>query len=225
MKNLVHLALAFGILGAAACSDADDDAMLLRRGTNSQADSGAESDDSPSQTLPARDSGTAPGITTDGGTTASDGNADSGVPPAANAFTGAPAYVATSGGSTSKGAHGNGGNPAKRDCMTSDCHGSGGPGPRFAAGGTIYTSAAATTPAAQVEVRFVDADGTAVSKYTNATGNFYLRATDAANLAFPLKVAVRDAKTTQPMVATIANGACSSAACHGAAATGVVHVP
>jgi hypothetical protein len=145
------------------------------------------------------------------------------VPP--TAFTGASAYVATTGPSTLKGAHPNGGNPAKVDCLSSGCHGAGGAGPRFAAGGTVFTSAAATTPAAQVEVRLRDGAGKAVSAYSDANGNFFVRAADAAALVFPVQVGARNGATTRAMSATIASGACNSAACHGNAATGFIHVP
>lgn len=155
---------------------------------------------------------------------AADGGAkDAAVP--VTAFTGAGAYVATSGPNTIKGAHPNGGNPVKLDCLTSNCHGVGGAGPRFAAGGTVFTSAAGATPAAQVEVRLRDGAGTAVSAYTDANGNFFVRAAAAAALVFPVQAGARNAATTRPMTASIPNGACNSAACHGNAATGFVHVP
>jgi hypothetical protein len=167
----------------------------------------------------------ADGATTDGSARTADGGADAAdASGPTNAFTGAAAYVATLGPSTLKGAHPNGGNPAKVDCLSSGCHGAGGAGPRFAAGGTVFTSAAATTPAAQVEVRLRDGAGDAVKAYTDANGNFFVRAADAAALTFPVAAGARNAAATQPMSATIANGACNSAGCHGGA-TGFIHVP
>jgi len=150
---------------------------------------------------------------------------DAGTVAPPTAFTGAGAYVATTGPSTLKGAHPNGGNPAKVDCLSSGCHGAGGAGPRFAAGGTVFTSAAATTPAAQVEVRLRDTAGKAVSAYTDANGNFFVRAADAAALVFPVQAGARNTATTRAMSASIANGACNGAACHGSAATESIHVP
>ena len=157
---------------------------------------------------------------------AADGGAkDANAPTPATAFTGAAAYVATNGPSTIKGAHPNGGNPAKVDCLSAGCHGAGGAGPRFAAGGTVFTNVAATTPAAQVEIRLRDAAGRAASAYTDANENFFIRAADAAALVFPVQAGARDAAAVKAMSASIANGACNSAACHGNAATGFIHVP
>jgi hypothetical protein len=162
------------------------------------------------------------------GSSGADGGS-SGAPdaaPAANAFTGAAAYAAQNGPNTIKGDHPNGGDPAKADCMTGACHGAGGQGPRFLAGGSVFKDVAGTMPAPQVEVRFLDGDGTTLSAYTDANGNFFVRANGAAaNLAFPMKTGARDGTTTRPMSSSIANGACNSAACHGGAATGVIHVP
>jgi len=78
---------------------------------------------------------------------------------------------------------------------------------------------------AQVEVRLRDAAGNAVSAYTDANGSFFVRAAAAAALVFPVQTGARNAATTRAMSATIANGACNSAACHGSAATGFIHVP
>lgn len=89
----------------------------------------------------------------------------------------------------------------------------------------MYTSAAGTTPAAQVEVRLRSAAGVAVSTHTDANGNFFVRAADAATLTFPANAGARNAGATRPMSATIADGACNSGGCHGGAATGVIHVP
>lgn len=147
---------------------------------------------------------------------------DAAVPPANNAFTGAPAYVATLGRSARKNDHGNGGNPAKLACLT--CHRAGGDGPRWFAGGTVFTNAQGTTPAARAEVRLRDGAGNAASTYTDADGNFYFTPAQAQGLSFPLQVGVRDATTTRPMAAMISIGDCSAAACHGGA-PGVVHVP
>lgn len=163
------------------------------------------------------------------GTPAADGGTEAGVPPTdaavpVFAFDGAGAYVATTGKNTQKGDHPNGGNPAKADCMTSSCHGPGGEGPRFAAGGSVFKDVAGTMPAAQVEVRFLDADGTAVSTYTDALGNFFITAGAAQNLSFPMKTGARDGTATRNMSGSIASGACNSAGCHGGT-TGVIHVP
>lgn len=233
MKNLFLAGAVSLSLVAAACSAGDDQAPGNDATQSGEPGGGTGSDTSPNQPAPGGSSGTGsptPGGGTGGGQDAGAGDASApdaadGAAPGANAFTGAAAYAAKTGPSTRNGDHPNGGNPAKLDCMTSSCHGQGGEGPRFVAGGTIYTSAAATTPAAQVEVRLLDAKGNAVSAYTNADGNFFVRQNQGAKLAFPLKVGARNATVTRPMSAAIADGACSTAACHGGAATGVAHVP
>jgi hypothetical protein len=185
------------------------------------------------QPVPGGPDATREGGTDAGGTDASRGGIDaadgaSGTPdaaPIANAFTGAGAYTAITGPGTTKDEHPNGGNPAKADCMTSSCHGAGGEGPRFVAGGTVYKDVAGTMPAPQVEVRFLDGDGTALSVHTNDDGNFFVRANGAAaNLSFPMKTGARDGTVTRLMASPIAVGSCNSTACHGGA-TGVIHVP
>lgn len=232
-KALLSLALS---LVAAACSAGSGSELLgggpIRRnhpvgegtgtdtsGTEPTGDASTDLDADVAET-PAAEAGT------DAAADAADGGAkDAGSVTPATAFTGAGAYVATTGPSTIKGAHPNGGNPAKVDCLSSGCHGAGGAGPRFAAGGTVFTSAAGTTPAAQVEVRLRDGAGKAVSAYTDTNGNFFVRAADAAALVFPVQAGARNTASTRAMSASIANGACNSAACHGGAATGVIHVP
>jgi hypothetical protein len=175
--------------------------------TNGQVDAGAGS------SVIAPDAG----ASSDAGGGAQDaGGASGGV------FSGAAAYVSTAGPSSRNGGHNfgaNGTNPVKQACL--GCHGSGGGAPLFTVGGSVFKDAAGTMPAANVEVRFVDANGTARSVYTDALGNFYFK---GATLAAPGKVGARDATTTQNMTSTIANGDCNSAACHGGA-QGWVHVP
>lgn len=232
MKNAL---LALGLtLVAAACSAGSESELLggaaARRnhpvGEGTATDTSAtEGTGDPSTDLDADVPESAPASDAGADADASDAAPKDASAPPVTAFTGAAAYVATNGPSTQKGAHPNGGNPAKVDCLTSNCHGAGGSGPRFAAGGTVFTSAAATTPAAQVEVRLRDAAGNAVSAYTDANGNFFVRAAAAAALVFPVQTGARNAAATRAMSATIANGACNSAACHGSAATGFVHVP
>ena len=112
------------------------------------------------------------------------------------------------------------------DASTPSDSGAGGGAPRFFAGGSVFKDAAGTMPAAQVEVRFRDAAGKSLSAYTDATGSFFVRQTTAtaAGIALPALVGARDAALTKLMTATIANGDCNSAACHGGA-QGRVHVP
>jgi len=214
---------------AIACGDADQSQLGVGSRTSTTLPDGtpaeggaAEGDEDASKPADAStpsDSGAgADAVAKDAGGDAADAAT------AVTAFTGAGAYVATSGPSTIKGAHGGNGNPSKLACQ--GCHGAGGGAPRFFAGGSVFKDAAGTMPAAQVEVRFRDAAGKSLSAYTDATGSFFVRQTTAtaAGIALPALVGARDAALTKLMTATIANGDCNSAACHGGA-QGRVHVP
>lgn len=211
------------VLGAFACGGVDQsDALRSSRGTSSGGSSGASSSGSSGEPDDASTSSSSSSSSSSGGDgggndAGSDAPADAAGP--ANAFTGAGAFVMKTGPNTTKGDHGNGGNPAKQGCLQAACHAAGGEGPRWFAGGTVYKDKAATMPAAAVEVRLRDAAGHALITNTDNLGNFYVRAADATNaqLTFPLHVGVRDGATTKLMSATIANGDCNSAACHGGA--------
>lgn len=210
-----------------ACGDADQSQLGIGSRTSTTLPHGtpaeggaAEGDDdasTPADASTPSDSG-ADAVAKDAGGDAADAAT------AVTAFTGAGAYVATSGPSTIKDAHGGNGNPSKLACQ--GCHGAGGGAPRFFAGGSVFKDAAGTMPAAQIEVRFRDAAGKSLSAYTDATGSFFVRQTTAtaAGIALPARVGARDAAITKLMTATIANGDCNSAACHGGA-QGRVHVP
>lgn len=159
---------------------------------------------------------------------ASDGGPQTIVPPSEDsgtttspkptAFSNASAYVATTGPVTRKPQHNFAGatpttNPAGRACM--QCHGAAGPAPRFLVAGTVYKDATGT-PAGQVEIRLVDADGIARSVYSNDDGNFFFPAATGA-IKLPALVGARDANTTKLMVNSGANGNCNS--CHRAGGT------
>ncbi len=135
-----------------------------------------------------------------------------------NAFTSAGAYAATAGPSTRKAGHDFAGatpttNPAGRPCL--QCHGSGGPAPRFAFAGTVYKDATGT-PAPRVQVRVVGADGVARTAFTDADGNFFFRFASGA-VKFPALAGARDGDTAELMTNTTANGNCNS--CHRAGGT------
>lgn len=143
-----------------------------------------------------------------------------------NAFTGAPAYVATTGPSARKAGHNFAGNvpttnPAGQSCFS--CHGPGGTAPEFLFAGTVYKDVAGTQPAAQVEVRVRDATGAARSAYTDADGNFYLLKGLNPALVAPATTGARDATTTQLMTGAINNGSCNS--CHRNGGQTPIHVP
>ncbi len=175
-------------LVVAACGGADDSSLLK------------------SSNPPATADGAAP-IASDGGVSAdaapvptgSSTSGDAAAPPDAaaplnNAFTGAPAYVATLGRNARKNDHGNGGNPAKLACLT--CHRAGGDGPRWFAGGTVFANVQGTTPAPRVEVRFSDAAGNAAPRHTE---NALIRLPERCirRLTSPTGVTARMARSTE----------------------------
>jgi hypothetical protein len=122
-------------------------------------------------------------------------------------------------------------------CSQSNCHGPAGGETTFVVGGTVYKDYKGTIPAPGVEVRVVDAAGTAMSVYTGTNGNFSLSAgrRDGGGAGvYPVMVGVRDGTTTRPMVTAItsaAMGSCASSGCHivgGSPASGAyypIHVP
>jgi hypothetical protein len=159
--------------------------------------------------------------TQDGG----EGGATQGPPPTAfnDPFSGAPAYAKGS----SMGSHPDG-DESGTDCTK--CHGKGGDGPALLIGGTVYKDYAGTTPAVGVEVRVVDTQGHAVSTYTNNTGMFAIRSSNANGVVFPAVVGARDGTTQRPMITQLTGtmGSCSQATCHvGQSAGGYypIHVP
>jgi hypothetical protein len=211
----------------AACGGADDTNSLLRGGAPSNPTqpngSGEPGTDptSPGQNTEQSTSPTSP-PQNGGGTDAGGGTSDSGSATKTTAFTGAPAYVATLGVSARKESHNFAGNtpttnPAKQACA--GCHSG------FVMGGTIFKDVAGTIPAPSVEVRIRDANGNALSTYTDSDGNFWLRKPAGSAFNYPALVGARDATKTSAMTATIANGNCSAAGCHLAGATGPIHIP
>lgn len=141
---------------------------------------------------------------------------DAGAKP--NAFSSAGAYAAKSGPTTRKAGHDFAGatpttNPAGRPCL--QCHGQAGPAPRFAFAGTVYKNATGT-PAAQVQVRVVGADGVARVAFSDADGNFFFPFASGA-VDFPALAGARDGDTTKLMTTKSSNGNCNS--CHRAGGT------
>jgi hypothetical protein len=153
----------------------------------------------------------------------SDAGADAPVEASTNAFTGAPAYTATLGPSARKPPHPfPNDNPRGQACL--NCHGESGPATRFSFGGTVYTSGDGTTPAPRVEVRLRDANGKALSAYTDNDGNFFFKLDPDGDFVLPAQVGARNAQATQHMLAPIAGGNCNG--CHSPAGGAPrIHVP
>jgi hypothetical protein len=211
------------LLACGGGADGSQDLTTPADGSSSGTGSSGTSGTSGSSGSSGSSSGTSGTSSTDAGTDSGDASTNH----EPNAFTGAAAFVAKLGGSTLKTAHPfTGRNPAKHDCLDSNCHGPGGDGPTFVAGGSVFQDVAGTKPAAQIEVRLRDAAGKSVLTNTDANGNFYVRATTAtaAGLSFPVNAGARSATATQVMTDTIPAGNCNSSACHGGK-QGWIHVP
>jgi hypothetical protein len=131
---------------------------------------------------------------------------------AKNAFTDAPAYV--KGKALRESAnprHAGGASNAKQNCL--GCHTRGGNNPKvWLFAGTIYETAAGTTPAVGAEVRLVTAAGTELGKaYSDNDGNFFFE----GNAQFPatgVLAGARNGPTPGLMPTSPAVGACNS--CH-----------
>lgn len=183
-----------------------------------QLDDGASPTTSSPATEPTVDTNvadSAPGNTNntpDAGNDAATTDPDSGQIKPKDAFAGAPGFLPKVGMSARQAGHSFNANtpktnPAGRPCL--NCHGGGGP-PAFAAAGTIYDG---TAPAASVEVRAYGADGKPYSAYTDADGNFFIRAT--TQLTLPALVGARNATRTRVMGSAVSKGNCND--CHSSA--------
>jgi hypothetical protein len=153
----------------------------------------------------------------DGGSAGADGGG-SPVPP--NVFVNAPPFSAHTGNSTHN---------AGKDCM--QCHaGGGGDAPRFSFGGTLYDGSGNAVSGA--EVRLLDANGNGTSVYTGPAGTFYSR---GSSFAGPAYIGVRNASSTQEMLAALPSGsqppastggACGACHCSGTGcAIAPIHLP
>ncbi len=152
------------------------------------------------------------------------GNGEGGM--MANAFTNAPAYIATTGPSTLNAAHNFPNsvpitNPVGQACFS--CHTLGGAGVEFTIGGTVYKDIAATIPAPQVQVAVRDNAGVTRTTYTDANGNFYILKADAGAMTPPAHPGVRDAANTRLMTGAIADGNCNN--CHKTGGQTPINVP
>jgi hypothetical protein len=164
-----------------------------------------------------------PSPSSDGGVVAHDGGSpasnDGAAPPPpatgdaggpVNAFTGAPAYVATLGPSARNARHA-GLNPAGSACLS--CHDGQKGVVAFLFGGTVWKDANATAPASSVEVRVLDASGVALHAYSDGDGNFFFPATpQTTKLAAPAHAGLRDATSTRTMTNLINDADCNG--CH-----------
>jgi hypothetical protein len=110
-------------------------------------------------------------------------------------------------------------NPGQ-NCGVTGCHGGGGGGPVWTASGTLYTSAAGTTPMVGATVTVIDANGVTIDLVTAQNGNFYT----GNAIALPAKVFASQCPSLAQMISTVSAGSCNS--CHvGGSATGAAHLP
>ena len=192
-------------------------------GTGAGGDSGATTDADSGPAQQTRDGGGG-GAADSGGGGAKDAGADSGP---ANAFSGAPSFASkpVDPAASAKTAHLNAGQqvvPGKATACL-DCHKTGGGGVVFLSGGTIFTDTAGNTPAADYEVRIVDAKGAAFSAHTDADCNFRIDPPIAGTTG-PYMTGARNMATVALMVTHPADNNCNSSNCHGGA-QGPIHVP
>ncbi len=125
-------------------------------------------------------------------------------------FTGAPAYASAPIVASAAAAHAAKGAPApgnKTACLT--CHKAGGTGPAFVFGGSVFADGDGKKGAPDIEVRVVDAKGTAVSVHSDADGNFWAKG-DA--LTGPAHAGARNGVKTKLMHQPLTTGDCNS--CH-----------
>ena len=169
------------------------------------------------------DAATGPIGPDDGGTVATgDGSAplndagepgDAGAPPSGGGgiFADAGAYVGMLGPSARNSRHTSNPNPAGTACLS--CHGGQkGNVVQFLFAGTAWSSPAATTPTPMAEVRVVQANGVALTAYSDADGNFFFPRGQNGPLSAPAAAGVRDAKGEAPMSNVFNDGDCNS--CH-----------
>lgn len=149
---------------------------------------------------------------TDGGATDEGGGP---IPSGVDPFAGAPAFTPGSAAATSlvaKHLDEVGKSPTGQNCFASGCHGSSFDAPSLLFGGTVYQSADPTKGAVGVEIRVVDANGTARSTYSDSNGNFYIRSAGAFGL--PAHPGVRNAAGASVMVGDMTVRGCNAASCH-----------
>jgi len=217
------------LLGAAAlagaCSAADPSTVNFSERPRGQTGDLTSGGPSPTDGGSSGTSGSSGGEagTTDGG--------DSGGP--VTAFTGAKAFNAAGAtvGVSQNAGHNFAGNtpltnPAGQNCV--DCHRAGGSaaGAIWGIAGTVYTSAAGTTPLRGAEVRVVDAAGKELALvYSDVDGNFWSD-TIVGGVPGGAKVGARNATVTKLMstALTTQDAGCQKAGCHVAGSQGRVFV-
>lgn len=223
----IVVAAAFAVGGVVACSDGDAGRLggyapySYGQSDNATEPADASTHDGGNVQSASKDASVANAdASLDAGGSAADGG-DAG--PRANAFTDAGTFAPDAGELTERASHNFAGNtpttqPAKQACL--DCHKNGGAGMAFAFGGTVFADDAGTKPAAGVEVRVRDTNGTFTSVYTDVHGNFFAR---TATATFPAQTGARTAASTALMVDNASNGNCN--ACHNGAGQSFIHVP
>ena len=149
---------------------------------------------------------------------------DSGAAPSGGAgvFADAGAYAPMLGPSARNARHPTNPNPAGTPCLS--CHGGQkGNVVQFLFGGTVWNSPAATTPQPMAEVRVIQANGVALTAYSDADGNYFFPQGQNGPLSAPAAAGVRDAKGEAPMSNVFNDGDCNS--CHRQGGQAPVNLP
>jgi hypothetical protein len=228
MKQCAFVLGVFALIGGIGCSsgsgshsNGDGDAATT---PGEDAATGPWGQDA--ATGPMGDDGGGSVVTSDGSAPTNDAGqpSDAGSPPpgGTGVFADAGAYVAMLGPSARNARHTNNPNPAGTPCLS--CHGGQkGNVVQFLFGGTVWSSPAATTPTPMAEVRVIQANGVALSAYSDGDGNFFLPQGQNGPLSPPAAAGVRDAKGEAPMSNVFNVGDCNS--CHRQGGQAPVNLP
>lgn len=108
---------------------------------------------------------------------------------------------------------------AGKDCLTSNCHASGG-WKRFSLGGTIYTDSEGTAARVYAQIKAVDANGTTVNLTSDRLGNIY----SAKSMTTPFTIRISYRGRMVKMPGTASGGGCNADGCHVVGSAGRVYI-
>jgi hypothetical protein len=226
-QSLLGVLGVFALVGGIGCSSGSRNSS---NGENDAATGPGEEAGGPfghdGATGPIGDDGGGPVVTGDASAPPNDAGqpGDAGAAPSGGSgvFADAGAYAPMLGPSARNVRHTTNPNPAGTPCLS--CHGGqkGNVVP-FLFGGTVWSSPSATTPTPMAEVRVIQANGVALTAYSDADGNFFFPEGQNGPLSAPAAAGVRDAKGEAPMSNVFNDGDCNS--CHRQGGQAPVNLP